>query len=164
MNSPGSSAGRRGNLSSKSPIPMDYTFASERKIVMAVQCGGRNRLVEFGDRNENGVSVFCTSDPLVAKAIRRTSLSRRGIIVETTREPEPAPQPTASSRPAAKGESKPSQEAPKPNVREYDNFTVAREAIVREFGLKKNDVRNPTALARAASEHGFSIKYRNAEK
>lgn len=141
---------------------MVYTFAAERKLVFVVQTGGHNRLVEFGDRNQNGTSVFMTTDPGVAQAVRRNSLYRRGVIQETTKEPEPQPvsasktvKSTEKTAPAADGS---------PEVREYDNFTVAREAIVKEFGIKKSEVRNPTALARVAGERGFSIKYLNAER
>lgn len=47
-----------------------------------------------------------------------------------------------------------------PKEREYDNYTVARESICKEFNIKKADVRNPTALARVAQEHGIIIKYK----
>ena len=129
--------------------------------MFVVQTGGHNRLVEFGDRNQNGTSVFVTTDLSVAQAVRRSSLYRRGIIIETTKEPEPQPvqpsKPVQPNSPAQHAESS-------PEIREYDNFTVAREAIVKEFGIKKSEVRNPTALARVAGEHGFTIKYLNAER
>lgn len=146
---------------------MVYTFAAERKLVFVVQTGGHNRLVEFGDRNQNGTSVFATTDANVAAAVRRSSLYRRGVIIETTREPEPAapsPSPGTSAFPGTSGSSVTSGSSASPEVREYDNFTVAREAIVKEFGIKKSEVRNPTALARVAQEHGFNIKYLNAER
>lgn len=139
---------------------MEFTFAAERKLVFVIQAGGRNRLVEFGDRNENGVSVFSTTDAAVAQAVRRSSLSRRGVIAETTKYPDPEP---VTEKPVKAAEKKVEKPAGTP-VREYENFTLARESITKEFGLKKSEVRNPTALARVASEHGFSIKYLNAEK
>lgn len=131
--------------------------------MFVVQTGGHNRLIEFGDRNQNGTSVFMTTDPGVAQAVRRNSLYRRGVIVETTKEPEPQP---VASTPINKTEPLASTSAGSvsPEVREYENFTVAREAIVKEFGIKKSEVRNPTALARVAGEHGFTIKYLNAER
>lgn len=148
---------------------MVYTFAAERKLVFVVQTGGHNRLIEFGDRNQNGTSVFMTTDPGVAQAVRRNSLYRRGVIIETTREPEPkpaapSPAPGTSASPGTSGSSVTSGSSASPEVRDYDNFTVAREAIVREFAVKKSEVRNPTALARVAQEHGFTIRYLNAER
>ena len=139
---------------------MEYLFAAERKLVFVVQAGGVKRLVEFGDRNENGVSAYSTTNAAIAQAIRRSSLSRRGVIKESTKYPDPETQPSAPVKAAEKKPQKPAA----PTVREYENFTLAREAIIKEFGLKKSEVRNPTALARVATEHGFSIKYLNAEK
>lgn len=154
--------------------------------------GGTRRLVEFGDRNDNGASVFSTHDPKVAQAIRKHSMSRRGVIVETTPHQEeapvivaPKPQPRTlgvvkgvtkapldnrpnstqklTAGPAKKAE-KPAEEKPAGNIREYANFTVAKEAICKEFQLAKSKVRNPTALDKIAAEKGFSIRYKSAEK
>ena len=146
---------------------MDYKFSAERKLVFTVRVGGRNILVEFGDRNSGGRSVFATADANLAHAIRRTSLSRRGVIIETTpvqqadttQEPvTPTVSPVSPTSPA----SPIAPTSPGSSVRSYDNFTLAREAIVKEFGIKKSEVRNPTALARFAQEKGFTIRYNNA--
>ena len=130
-------------------------------MIFVVQCGGRNRLVEFGERNANGVANFNTTDPAVAAAIRKSSLSRRGAITETTKYPDPEAQ---TPKKEVKKQAPIADKAIAPTVREYENFTLAREAITKEFGLKKSEVRNPTALGRVAQEHGFTIKYLNAEK
>ena len=137
---------------------MEYSFAAERKVILTVQAGGRNRLVEFGERNEYGVSCFNTSDGAVANAIRKHSLARRGVIIETTppQQPEPEAAPVVeNSKPATGGETG--------NVRTYDNYTIAREAITKEFGILKSTVRTPTALDKVAREHGFTIRYSNAQ-
>ena len=145
---------------------MEYSFAAERKLVFIVSTGGRNLLVEFSERNQNGASVFSTRDEKVAQAIRRTSLSRRGIITETTRPQQP--EPKAQSKPSTADKShalhRKQDHDKTPDVRSYDNFTQAREAITKEFGLKKSDVRNPTALARVAQQHGFTITYSNNQE
>lgn len=144
---------------------MDYIFSAERKLVFTIRIGGRNLLVEFGDRNSGGMSSFVTSDARVAHAIRRTSLSRRGVIIESTpanqaaSTPKPVPSAVVPRQPQP--QLQPS-DLPASSVRSYDNFTLAREAIVKEFGIRKSDVRNPTALARFAQEKGFTIKYNNA--
>lgn len=180
---------------------MEFTFSAERKVVFTVQAGGVRRLVEFGERNENGVSSFFTRDPKVASAIRRHSMSRRGIIVETSpvpveepSEPVRRPQPTvrtlasvkradasikkqsvpsvgtrtavgkAAAKAAKKIVSDIAEAGQNGEVREFENFTVAREKISREFSIPKRDIRTPTALARAAMERGFSIRYLNAEQ
>lgn len=153
---------------------MEYTFASQRQLSFVVSVGGRNLLVPFGSRNQAGVAAFMTHDEKVAQAIRRHSLSRRGIIQETTKpdanttgtvaaKPAEAPKPQGSQQPAVKAEAKPEtakQQELQTKEREYDNYTVARESICKELGIKKADVRNPTALARVAQEHGIIIKYK----
>lgn len=159
---------------------MEFTFAAERKVVFFVQAGGLRRCVEFGDRNEAGASVYVTKDPKIANAIRKTSMARRGVIVETTPASVIEESLKAPSKPYSVSESNrnrgkkaetgktgsaPTDTAGKDDgleVREYDNYTVAREAITREFNIPKKDVRNPTALDRVAKENGFTIKYKNA--
>lgn len=151
--------------------------------------GGIRRLVEFGDRNQNGASTFITQDQKVAQAIRRHSMSRRGVIVETTAnlEEEPVtekPQVQPRTLSQVKGVTKPAQkpvkatatikaDKPKPrkavgkavptdpnmDVRQYANFTVAKEAICKEFTIAKSIVRNPTALSKVAAEKGIIIQY-----
>ena len=167
---------------------MNYTFVSKRQLSFIISVGGRNLLVPFGSRNDAGVAAFMTTDEKVARAIRRHSLSRRGIIEETTK-PEAvvaAPPQHTVKKPAAgatgvvtgdgknvdemhgtkpqEGTGKPAGEAAGTvaEQREYDNYTVAREAICKEFGIKKGDVRNPAALEQVAKEHGITIIYKNA--
>lgn len=177
---------------------MNFIFASRRQLSFIITVGARNLLVQFGAHNQAGVSVFMTQDERVAKVLRRHSLTRRGIIEETTRgvinddEPiesvealrgaeaiEPkqevghaevtktveagvAEVPTAEAEGSVvepDGELS-GTEAAEPTEREYDNYTVARESICKEFGVKKGEVRNPTALAAIAKEHGIVIKYK----
>lgn len=170
----------------------------------------------FGDRNQAGVSVFMTNNEKVANAIRRHSLSRRGVIQETTKEQpnggvrntEAVPQSTIQKKvnkqaavvvlTAEDGETVTSTDktaegktatAPgpddkstvatesddksatarehtveagtgEPEEREYDNYTVARESICKEFGIKKSEVRNPSTLNDVAKAHGIIIKYK----
>ena len=145
--------------------------------------GGVRRLVEFGDRNLNGASSFLTSDAKVAQAIRRHSMSRRGIIIETTPNQkddpvveEAKPQPRTLGvvkgvvKPAAtqtrklvakKTDAKNTQphQEPAGKVREFANFSVAKSAISKEFGIPKTKIKTASALDKFASENGFSIKY-----
>lgn len=156
---------------------MNYTFASQRQLSFIVTVGGRNMLVSFGNRNDAGVAAFMTTDEKVARAIRRHSLSRRKIIMETTKPEVLATKPQDTGKPAADTtatvatKAEPKKDAGKPagettgtktGQREYDNYTVAREAICKEFGIKKTDVRNPAALEQVAKEHGITIIYKNA--
>jgi cell envelope opacity-associated protein A len=147
---------------------MEYTFASQRQLSFIVSAGGRNYLVSFGNRNQAGVAHFMTRDDKVAQAVRRHSLSRRGVIVETTKE-QPAEAAKQLNQTSAKPDTK-TAEAPKPAAkptkpaedqeREYDNYTVARESICKELGIKKSTVRNPNTLAQVAKEHGIIIKFK----
>ena len=158
---------------------MYYTFSAERKVAFTIMAGGIRRLVEFGDRNVNGASSFMTHDPKVAMAIRKHSMSRRGVIVETTPEQKeepvaeaPKPQPRtlgtvkgvtpnpstikpkpvqtvkpAVTKPAAKAAAIKDEPEPTGEVREYANFTVAKDAIAKEFQVPKTKLLKPTALA-----------------
>lgn len=166
---------------------MNFIFASRRQLSFIITVGARNLLVNFGARNIAGVSVYMTQDENVAKVLRRHSLTRRGIIEEATqgvsKEEEPKKAAGDGENAAEMHESteKPDIDATgavevdpdgepsgteagttgaEPKEREYDNYTVARESICKEFNIKKADVRNPTALARVAQEHGIIIKYK----
>lgn len=152
---------------------MYFTFSSDRKLSFIINAGGRNLLVQFGDPNSNGVSTFTTKDPKVANAIRKNSLSRRGIIcessesagkeLETGKEVKKVAMPTKETEKTddkAPAETADEGSEKAPEEREYDNYTVAREAICKEFGINKSTVRNPTALAKVAQEHGIIIKYK----
>lgn len=165
---------------------MFYSFAAERKIAFTVMANGVRWLVEFGDRNINGASSFTTKNAKVAQAIRKHSLSRRGVIIETTphqieeaiiEEPKPQPRtlavvkgivkPGNTKKPVTKTNKTTEPKDPdKPTgeVREYANFSVAKNAICKEFNIPKTKVKNPGALAKIAAEKGFTIKYTSAEK
>lgn len=138
---------------------MDFSFAAERKVVLTVQAGGRNRLIEFGERNSNGVSCFQTTDAITANAIRRHSLSRRGVIVETTPPQQQEPEPEIKKVVKADTQPKAADGTP---IRAFDNFTLARETITKELGIPRTKVRTPATLEKLARENGFIIKYNNA--
>lgn len=168
---------RQGSFFFK-PIFMEFTFASKRSLQFIVAVGGKNILVRFGDRNQNGTAGFLTLDPNVAQAVRRNAFFRRGIIIETTKKqpvnttvakaPSVAEKKPLASKADETTKAKKTTEpgttlksaAVAPKEREYDNYTVARESICKEFGITKSAVRNPDALARVAKEHGIIIKYK----
>lgn len=161
---------------------MEFSFAADRKLVFFVQAGGLKRCVEFGDRSSAGASVFMTKDRKVANAIRKHPLSRRGVITETTpaevieesmrpSAPEPYNVRVSNGRKVTKAPAKVKDTPQEPvagtdgkNVREYDNFSVAREAIAKEFGIPKKNLRTPTALDKVAGENGFTIRYKSADQ
>lgn len=158
---------------------MKYEFAAERKMIFFATAGGKKRLIEFSDRNSAGASQFQTNEAVIARAVRRTSFFKRGVIVQTagpTEEDEKAllqqyapkrksiasvfQQAAAPSSKAEKRSAEPSPVAGKAeNVREFPNFTMAREAVSKELGIPKSKLRNPTALSKAAADHGIAIKY-----
>ena len=154
---------------------MNYTFVSKRQLSFIISVGGRNMQISFGSRNDAGVAAFMTTDERVARVIRRHSLSRRGIIEETTKPEILAAKPQGTEPGKPQGTVQSAADATRAGAdsgkntaemhgqqREYDNYTVAREAICKEFGIKKTDVRNPAALEQVAKEHGINIIYKNA--
>ncbi len=67
-----------------------YSFAAERQLIFYANVGGRSRLIQFGERNHAGASTFMTKEEGVAEAVRRNSMFKRGVIMETTiKEEEP---------------------------------------------------------------------------
>lgn len=155
---------------------MEYTFAAERKLIFFISAGGKNRLVEFSDRDRSGASSFSTNEMTVARAIRKTSLYRRGVIVQakgpTEEEEQSAQQMMAPKRPSkaeAWAGKKPVTEKPTPEpvsahnegdkVMEFPNITFAREAISKETGIPKAKLRSQAALDQAARDAGIIIKY-----
>lgn len=139
---------------------MDYKFAANRKVSFIVEADGQNWLVQFDDPNQSGVSAFITTNAKIAHAVRRHAFSRRGIIKETTEEPVKPVADTegvVAEKPAEKPAAKPAAEA---DEREFDNYTVARETLCKEFDVNKSTIRNPEALAKLAAEHGIVIKYK----
>ncbi len=68
-----------------------YSFAAERQLIFYANVGGRSRLIQFGERNHAGASVFMTQEEKVAEAVRRNSMFKRGVITETTIKEEVKP-------------------------------------------------------------------------
>lgn len=142
----------------------NYTFAAERQLIFHVNVSGRTRLVQFGERNMSGASSFLTTDSGIAAAIRRHSMFRRGAIKETTVKAaaDDTPHPVRQSVLEGRGAHLPGiGSAPSgADVLEADNFTQAKEVIIKRFGVTKSDVKTPALLAKTAKEHGITIKYR----
>ena len=160
---------------------MKYVFAAERKVVFFINARGTRYVVEFSDRNREGGSSYFTNDAAVARAIRKTSLYKRGAIVQVegpTEEEEeaarrlmaPKRQPIAEvwqgkpkqKRNAARNnapETTAPAEKPGEKVMEFQNITFAREAISKELGIPKSKLRTQAALDKAARDNGIVIKY-----
>lgn len=156
---------------------MKYVFAAERKLIFIISAGGINRLVEFSDRNRDGGSSFQTDDAKVAKAIRKGSLYKRGVIQQVSgpteedeaqieamqnflKRPSKADawkDKTPVSDKIVKHVEEPQQ--PGQRVMEFNNITFAREAISRELGIPKAQLRSQAALDKAAKDAGIVIKY-----
>ena len=137
-----------------------YTFAASRQFFFNVPYQGRSRLIQFGDRNQAGVSVFLTDDPELAEAIRKNSLFTRGAITEETPEGEKkktTPEKKKIATPEG-GKKEPATDVSKKMV--FTNFTQAREHLCKQFKIARSKVRNPTALARFAEEKNITIVYK----
>ena len=148
-----------------------YTFAASRQFFFNVPYQGRSRLIQFGDRNQAGVSVFLTDDPKLAEAIRKNSLFTRGAITEETPEGEkkkmatpkggkkgPAPDVGKKIATPEGGQKELAPDVGKKMV--FTNFTQAREHLCKQFKIARSKVRNPTALSRFAEEKNITIVYK----
>nr|WP_298672896.1 hypothetical protein [uncultured Prevotella sp.] len=138
-----------------------YTFAASRQFFFNVPYQGRSRLIQFGDRNQAGVSVFLTDDPKLAEAIRKNSLFTRGAITEETPEGEKKKMATPKEKKIATSEGGKKELAPDVGKKMvFTNFTQAREHLCKQFKIARSKVRNPTALSRFAEEKNITIVYK----
>nr|DAE48533.1 MAG TPA: hypothetical protein [Caudoviricetes sp.] len=123
-----------------------YEFCSDRQYIFCVEVGGVRRLIEFGDQNQFGRSVYQTKNRQIAEAIRKTSMFKRGRIVETS-----APKQEDDVR-------APSPQQNKIEVKTFANITQAKEWVSKFCGIDKSKLRRPAQTIEAAAEHGIKIE------
>lgn len=158
-----------------------YIFTAERQLIFYVALDGRRVLVRFGERSMWGSSNYVTTDAKLAAAIREHSMFKKGIITENT-QPEEKKGKKSAGKPAvvkAGQQGKPADTGQPPvddgnagdagdsgegsgeaDVIEVDNFTQAREEVMRRLGIDKDLVKTPPLLGKVAKEHGIIIRYR----
>lgn len=152
---------------------MTYIFSSERQLIFKVVVGGRDRLVEFGERNGSGRSLFVTENSYIAGAIRRHDFYKNGIIEEAAMESPrtgegkageaviPSPRTREGDKEGA-GESEAgevSQDVKDSNVQEFENISAAREYLVRTFGVDRKSVKLPSQIKSQAKKCGVEIRF-----
>lgn len=133
--------------------------------------------MRFEERNSFGASNFTTTDAKVAEAIRRHTMTQRGVIRETT-QPEEKKQKPAKAAPQSTtppdageqapdaggetgGEQTPPEEAGNDgNVINADNFTLAKEAVMKRFGVEADAVKTPILLNQFCKERGITVHYK----
>ena len=71
-----------------------YEFCSDRQYIFSVEVGGVRRLIEFGDQNQFGRSVYQTKNRQIAEAIRKTSMYKSGDICSKARRRRESPIPS----------------------------------------------------------------------
>lgn len=131
---------------------MTYIFSSERQLIFKVVVAGRDRLVEFGERNNAGRSLFITENQYIAAAIRLHDFYKNGIITEaSTAKPSEPPSPVSSEGEGVKEE--------KSNVVEVENISAAREYLVKTFGVERKSVKSPSQIKSQAKKCGIEIRF-----
>ena len=157
---------------------MTYIFSSERQLIFKVVVGGRDRLVEFGERNGSGRSLFVTENSYIAGAIRRHDFYKNGIIEEAAMEsprtgegkageaalesPRTGEGKTREGDKEGAGESEAgeiSQDVKDSNVQEFENISAAREYLVRTFGVDRKSVKLPSQIKSQAKKCGVEIRF-----
>lgn len=154
----------------------NYTFSADRQLMFYVNIGGIQRLVRFGSRNGNGVSVFTTALRSTAEAIRKHSLYLRGVVKEqvvvkpaadaagvvagkaSLKSEGNAGRPTAQI-PAADTTGVVADAEPQAEVIEAKNFTQAKSMLAKRLDIKYQDIKTPEQLLQLAKESGIIIKY-----
>lgn len=160
-----------------------YIFSAERQLIFYVTVDGRTRLVQFGERSQWGASNFSTDDAKVAAAIRRHSMFLRGVITETTPPQQEPPKQVkkAATKPVGEQAGTVAGQSPAAdddegqgtdetgqdgagddtaNVIEADNFTQAKEAVMKRLGVDKDAVKTPILLQKVAKDNGLTINYK----
>ena len=130
---------------------MTYIFSSDRQLIFKVVVAGRDRLVEFGERNNIGRSLFVTENHYIAAAIRRHDFYKNGIIAE-------AETPTKGEPTQALPEGEEVKEV-KSNVVEVENISAAREYLVQTFGVERKSVKSPSQIKSQAKKCGIEIRF-----
>lgn len=117
-------------------------------------------MVEFGERNDYGTSVYLTSDPNVANAIRNNKLFKDGLIIDRTPVEEKKEMPAldpktiqASAPPVPQTKDK--KEA---DLKTFKNFSLAKAYVCKTYNLPKSKIRNPTALFAFTKKQGLTIE------
>lgn len=136
---------------------MTYIFSSERQLIFKVVVAGRDRLVEFGERNNIGRSLFVTENHYIAAAIRRHDFYKNGIITEAET-PTKAETPTEGNPTPALPEGEGVKEV-KRNVVEVENISAAREYLVQTFGVERKSVKSPSQIKSQAKKCGIEIRF-----
>ena len=126
-----------------------YEFASESQYIFRVETDGIGRLVVFGEPYGNSASVFQTKDSKVAAAIRRTSMFRRGVIVETSHSCDESSS-SCTTKESPKGSVTPSVSM---EEKVFSNITQAKEWVSKEYKIPKSSLRKPESVAAAAKKH-----------
>ena len=161
-----------------------HIFTAERQLIFYVNLDGRRVLVRFGERSMWGSSNYVTTDAKLAAAIREHSMFKRGIITENTQpEEKKVKKPAQKTAKVEKGQQENPADTSQPlvddgsveneaeggdsgedtgeaDVIEVDNFTQAREEVMKRLGIDKDLVKTPPLLSKVAKEHGISIRYR----
>lgn len=142
-----------------------YEFAAESQYIFHTEVDGIQYLVQFGFKSGNGSSVFSTHNAKIAEAIRKTSMFKRGAIVETTIWPKkddalkgtaqngaaPIETPTEQSTATADDE-------PKMEVKVFANITQAKDFVSKEYGIAKRLLKKPEQVIEEAKKHGVKIE------
>ena len=151
---------------------MTYSFAAERQLIFYANVKGRSRLIQFGERNHAGSSVYMTQDSDTADSIRKNSMFRRGVIKETTVKGEKNEDAVTMSQKrgqAKKENSKAVTESQQSGQAKTDagndkkivfpDFSHAREWFATKFNADRQEIKTPILLAKFAKEHGVKFEY-----
>lgn len=154
-----------------------YHFVSDSQLMFTVMLlDGRKVVVNFTERDGNGVSSFLTSNDKVAQAIQGHSFFRKGRVVlsgaQETRQEEKEVVRFAVEKPEVKPEEQeaddidePAEEpAQMPEVTDEDdsnlnfaNITLAKEYLHRRFGIAKTEIRSISKTIAYAESKGLKI-------
>lgn len=165
-----------------------FIFSAARQLIFYVTVEGRRLLVQFEERNQFGASNFTTTNEKVADAIRKHSMFERGIISENTppqevkkkrrrdrtngadgvngadvaenaQRQDDTPEEPRDSEQGEGDLTPPSPDESDDNVIEVENFTQAKEAVIKRLGVSVDSIKTPILLNKVCKDNGLKIKY-----
>lgn len=116
-------------------------------LIFAVNLpSGLKKNVEF-DRCSNRVYRFTTTDPDVATAIKRHSLTKKGRIVDKSLSEEE--QVNKVEKEMVDDE----------NIMRFDNITKAKNYLKKTYGVSTTGLKSPESVKKKAKEFGLEIDF-----
>lgn len=125
---------------------MSYEFLAQSMLIFTVTLkSGLIKNVEF-DECGPGAYSYTTDNSEVAEAIRRHTLTKQGVIIDT-------------SVPEEEQQAKVDEEKCDDNSIHFDNITKAKTYLAKTYGVDTRKLKTPDSVKDKAKELGIEIDF-----